>query len=182
MPFTRKQDLVDDQRANPPFGSNLTYPLERYVRLHQTSGTTGKPLYWLDTTESWEWALDCWERVYRSAGVGAGDHVFLAFSFGSSSDSGPHSNPRAASDACDCRAAAWSSAAGWRHARYRRTVLCCTPPTRSASPKSPTRSASTSPPPRSAASSSRRPGGSIPSVRARIEERWPEPASSTITA
>src|SRR2546425_1662957 len=41
FPFTAKQELVDDQRAHPPFGTNLTYPLNRYTRFHQTSGTTG---------------------------------------------------------------------------------------------------------------------------------------------
>ena len=35
MPFTRKQELVEDQRANPPYGSNLTYPIERYTRIVQ---------------------------------------------------------------------------------------------------------------------------------------------------
>ncbi|MBI1894181.1 MAG: phenylacetate--CoA ligase family protein, partial [Candidatus Rokubacteria bacterium] len=34
LPFTVKRELVQDQLATPPFGSNLTYPLERYVRLH----------------------------------------------------------------------------------------------------------------------------------------------------
>jgi phenylacetate-CoA ligase len=81
-PFTEKQELVDDQLANPPFGTNLTYPLDRYVRINQTSGTTGKPLYWLDTAETWDAMLDNWERVYRSADVGSGDRIFLAFSFG----------------------------------------------------------------------------------------------------
>src|SRR5207302_11261 len=32
--------------------------------------------------ESWSWTLDCWESVYRAAGVGAGDRIFFAFSFG----------------------------------------------------------------------------------------------------
>ena len=40
LPFTRKAELVADQAAHPPFGTNLTYPLDRYVRVHQTSGTT----------------------------------------------------------------------------------------------------------------------------------------------
>ncbi len=39
LPFTTKAELVDDQGAHPPFGTNLTYPLARYVRIHQTSGT-----------------------------------------------------------------------------------------------------------------------------------------------
>src|SRR5215475_2301764 len=44
FPFTTKSELVQDQLAHPPFGTNLTYPLERYTRFHQTSGTTGTPL------------------------------------------------------------------------------------------------------------------------------------------
>src|SRR5258705_7067687 len=79
VPFLRKQDLTEDQRAHPPYGSNLTYPVERYTRLSQTSGTSGRPLYWLDTTDSWEWMLDTWERVYQSAGITSADRMFFAF-------------------------------------------------------------------------------------------------------
>jgi Coenzyme F390 synthetase len=82
MPFTRKQELIDDQRACPPFGSNLTYPADRYVRLWQTSSTSGQPLYWLDTPDSMRWMLDNWARVYEAAGVTAKDRLFFAFSFG----------------------------------------------------------------------------------------------------
>src|SRR5690348_3006693 len=82
LPFTTKQELVADQEAYPLFGSNLTYPLSNYIRLHQTSGTTGKPLKILDTQESWDWWADCWTSVYRVAGVSRDDIVFLAFGFG----------------------------------------------------------------------------------------------------
>jgi phenylacetate-CoA ligase len=82
LPFTRKDELVTDQEANPPFGTNLTFPLDRYVRLHQTSGTTGRPLRWLDTAESWDWWVRCWGFVLAAAGVRPGDRVFFAFSFG----------------------------------------------------------------------------------------------------
>ncbi|MGH2515333.1 MAG: phenylacetate--CoA ligase family protein, partial [Ktedonobacterales bacterium] len=82
LPFTKKAELVDDQREHPPYGTNLTFPLRGYVRLHQTSGTTGSPLKILDTTESWDWWADCWTAIYRAAGVGSEDVVFLAFSFG----------------------------------------------------------------------------------------------------
>jgi len=82
LPFTTKAELVRDQQEHPPFGTDLTYPLERYVRLHQTSGTSGRPLRWLDTAESWGWWLRCWAFVYRAAGVGPGDRIFFAFSFG----------------------------------------------------------------------------------------------------
>jgi phenylacetate-CoA ligase len=82
LPFTTKQELVADQEAYPLFGSNLTYPLSDYIRLHQTSGTTGKPLKILDTQESWDWWADCWTSVYRAASVSRDDIVFLAFGFG----------------------------------------------------------------------------------------------------
>lgn len=82
LPFTTKAELVEDQHAAPPFGTDLTYPIDRYVRFHQTSGTTGRPIRWLDTVESWEWWLRCWAFVYRAAGVGAGDRIYFAFSFG----------------------------------------------------------------------------------------------------
>lgn len=82
VPFTTKAELAADQRAHPPFGTNLSFPLERYTRYHQTSGTTGTPLRWLDTPESWEALTACWVEVFRAAGVGAGDRVMFAFSFG----------------------------------------------------------------------------------------------------
>src|SRR5437879_3257586 len=75
LPFTTKTELSEDQAARPPFGTNLTYPLERYVRLHQTSGTTGRPLRVLDTAESWEWWRECWQPIYRAAGVTARDRI-----------------------------------------------------------------------------------------------------------
>jgi phenylacetate-CoA ligase len=82
LPFTTKSELSQDQAAHPPFGTNLTYPIEQYVRLHQTSGTTGHPLRFLDTRESWDWWRECWQSVYRAAGVTARDRIFFAFSFG----------------------------------------------------------------------------------------------------
>ena len=84
MPLTTKSELLADQQAHPPYGTNLTYPLDRYVRLHQTSGSSGtRPLRWLDTEESWEWWLRIWsDHVYRAAGVTAEDRLFFAFSFG----------------------------------------------------------------------------------------------------
>jgi phenylacetate-CoA ligase len=84
LPLTSKADLLADQAAHPPFGTNLTFPVDRYVRVHQTSGSSGdQPLRWLDTPESWEWWLRIWaDHVYAAAGVTASDRVFLAFSFG----------------------------------------------------------------------------------------------------
>ena len=82
LPLTAKSELVADQAAHPPFGTNLTYPIERYVRVHQTSGTSGVPLRWLDTQASWEWWARCWGFVLAGAGVQPGDRAFVPFSFG----------------------------------------------------------------------------------------------------
>lgn len=82
LPFTLKRELVQDQSDNAPYGTNLTYPLNRYVRYHQTSGTTGAPLRVLDTDASWDWWGKCWAFVLSGAGVCEGDKLFAAFSFG----------------------------------------------------------------------------------------------------
>jgi phenylacetate-CoA ligase len=81
LPSLTKRDLVADALAHPPFGTNLTYPLEAYTRYHQTSGTTAAPLRVLDTPASWDWWGACWLAVLRGAGVTAGDRLFFAFSF-----------------------------------------------------------------------------------------------------
>jgi phenylacetate-CoA ligase len=82
LPFTTKDELVEDQASNPPYGTNLTQPLADYTRLHSTSGTTGRRLKVLDTEESWAWFTRCWQDIYRTFGIGRGDRVFAAFGFG----------------------------------------------------------------------------------------------------
>ena len=82
VPFTTKLELVEDQRVHPPYGTDLTFPLARYTRCHQTSGTSGTPLRWLDTPESWDWMLDNWAEVFCAAGINRADRMFFAFSFG----------------------------------------------------------------------------------------------------
>jgi phenylacetate-CoA ligase len=82
FPFTTKAELVANQAAHPPYGTNLSFPLGCYTRCHQTSGTTNQPLLWLDTRESWDWMLSNWETVLHVSGVTAADRIFFAFSFG----------------------------------------------------------------------------------------------------
>lgn len=82
LPFTTKSELAADQDKHPPYGRLLSFPLSRYRYLHQTSGTTGRPLRWLDTQEDWDTFMRCWAEVYLGAGVTADDLVFCAFSFG----------------------------------------------------------------------------------------------------
>ena len=82
LPFTLKGELLEDQRRHGPFGTNVTFPLDRYTRFHQTSGTSGAPLRVLDTAENWRWWAECWRWILDAAGVAPGDRVMLAFSFG----------------------------------------------------------------------------------------------------
>lgn len=128
VPFTTKAELSADHVAHPPYGSNLTYPLDNYTRCHQTSGSSGQPMRWLDTHESWSGLLDNWSEIYRTAQVTAADHVFFAFSFG------PFLGFWSAFEAalrlgCLCVPGGGMSSATRLRALIanRATVLCCTP-------------------------------------------------------
>jgi phenylacetate-CoA ligase len=128
IPFTCKHELVDDQRAHPPYGTNLTYPLPRYVRFSQTSGTTGAGLRWLDTAESWSWMVDRWVEVLQASSVHSSDRLFCAFSFG------PFLGFWTAFEAgarmgCLCIPGGGMSSAARLRAILENevTVLCCTP-------------------------------------------------------
>jgi len=128
FPFTTKAELVEDQQRRPPFGTNLTYPLDRYTRFHQTSGTTGTPLRWLDTPESWDGMVESWIEIFRAAAVSAADRVYFAFSFG------PFIGfwlafESAARLGCLCIPGGGLSSAGRIRAILDNqiTVLCCTP-------------------------------------------------------
>jgi phenylacetate-CoA ligase len=174
MPFTTKQDLVDDQLANPPYGSALTYPIERYTRYTQTSGTTRMPIRWLDTTESWNWMLGNWDRVFDAAGVTRDDRVLFTFSFG------PFLGFWLAYDCAVRRGCLVIPAGGLgSEARLRMlieneaTVLCCTPTYAIRLAESAPQAGFDL-----AKAKVRRvvvagePGGSIPAVRCRIGELW----------
>jgi phenylacetate-CoA ligase len=83
IPFTTRAELLDAQAELPPHGGLITYPFERYVRMHQTSGTSsGRPLRWYDTVESWQLLLDCWIEKFRIGGIFPSDRLFFPFSFG----------------------------------------------------------------------------------------------------
>ena len=82
VPFTTKHEVMKDRLAAPPYGTNLTFPIESYVRCHQTSGSTNMPIRWLDTQESWECIKGNWQQIFDAAGITRADRFFFAFSFG----------------------------------------------------------------------------------------------------
>jgi phenylacetate-CoA ligase len=174
LAFTTKSELLADQVDHPPYGSVLTYPLERYSRMHQTSGTSGQPLRWLDTAQSWSWCLDCWRRIYDIVNIRRDDRLFFPFSFG------PFLGFWTAFEEAGRRglfilpAGGMSSAARLRHVLdHAITVVLCTP-TYALRLAEVAREEGID-----LASSAVRalivagePGGSVPAIRERIESAW----------
>ncbi|PID72965.1 MAG: phenylacetate--CoA ligase [Desulfobacterales bacterium] len=77
LPFTVKDDLRD----NYPFGL-FTVPLEEIVRVHASSGTTGKPTvvgYTQKDIETWSGVM---ARALCCAGATRGDMVHNAYGYG----------------------------------------------------------------------------------------------------
>ncbi len=83
-PCVARKDLEIDQAQHPPLGSNLTFPLSNYQRVHRSSGTSGVAISWADTSENWDWLIQCSAELFRKAGVAPADRVFLSALFGPS--------------------------------------------------------------------------------------------------
>ena len=175
FPFTTKSELAEDQRAHPPFGTVLLEPIDRYTRLHQTSGTTSSPMRWLDTRESWTALTDSWMQVFKAAGVTEKDRVFFAFSFG------PFLGFWMAYDAANRLGCLCLPAGGMTSAARLRmlidtqaTVLCCTPTYAARLAEAAAQEKIDL-----GKSAIRRimvageAGGSLPAVRAQLESLWP---------
>jgi len=77
LPFTVKDDL----RANYPFGL-FTVPLEDVVRVHASSGTTGKPTVVGYTARDIDTWANVMARALCCAGAGRGDMIHNAYGYG----------------------------------------------------------------------------------------------------
>src|SRR5947207_7766814 len=82
LPFLTRAQIEQDQLEHPPFGSNLTYPATQYTRFRQTSGSSGRPVRWLDTPQSWKWLQRCWGIIFAAIGIEPADRFIFTFSFG----------------------------------------------------------------------------------------------------
>ena len=81
FPFTTRAELLADQLAAPPFGTNLTCAPDAPKRIHRSSGTTHAPLFWADTTESWNWVRSCSEKLFVLADITASDRLLFIMPF-----------------------------------------------------------------------------------------------------
>ena len=77
FPFTYKNDLRD----NYPFGLSAV-PREKLVRIHASSGTTGKPTVVVYTKNDIDVWADTLARSLRASGLRAGDTIHNAYGYG----------------------------------------------------------------------------------------------------
>jgi phenylacetate-CoA ligase len=82
VPTVEKSMMRDIQRKEPfPYGDALCVPLDEVSEYHQTSGTTGQPVYQADTWQDWEWWSECWSYILWAQGYRASDRIFLPFGY-----------------------------------------------------------------------------------------------------
>jgi phenylacetate-CoA ligase len=83
IPFMTRDEWMQGQLDQPPYGPILAAPEEAAIRYHLTSGTTGKtPIRVLDSMKDWEWITEMWCYGFWGFGVRPKDVVFFAFSYG----------------------------------------------------------------------------------------------------
>ena len=172
LPILTKAELLPQTRGQAAKIFGL--PIDRYTRVHQTSGTSGWPIPVYDTPEDWNWFLHCWQFVLDVAEVTPSDVAMMAFSFG------PFIGFWTANDALVQRGAAVVPGGGMSsEARlqmiddYQCTLVCCTPTyamhlAAIAEEKDHDLAANSV----TRIIVAGEPGGSVPAVRKRIEESW----------
>ncbi len=171
--FTFKTGLAHTDAAKA-ITRNHTYPLDHYVRWHQTSGTRGRPLVVLDTPDDWQNWIHCWQFVLDAAGIEPGDRVLMAFSFG------PFIGFWSAFDAATARGCLAIPGGGMntlgRLELLRNsgaTAVFCTPSyALHMAEIAAGRQIDVADLPVRALVLAGEPGGSLPAVRARIEQQW----------
>ena len=75
LPFTEKDECRRDQQEHPPFGSYLACTQEQVMRVHKTSGTTGRALYVALTRNDRNLMNECAARSYWASGLRPTDTV-----------------------------------------------------------------------------------------------------------
>jgi phenylacetate-CoA ligase len=82
IPLFTRDDWMQAQAEEPPYGPIIAAPPEAAVRYHMTSGTTGKtPIRVLDSMKDWEWIAEMWCYGLWGFGVRPADTLFIAFGY-----------------------------------------------------------------------------------------------------
>ncbi len=84
LPFLTRDDWMASQEARPPYGELPAIGPDGAIRVHTTSGTTGRgPLRALDSRKDWAWIAEMWSYGIWGCGVRTGDISYIAFGYGS---------------------------------------------------------------------------------------------------
>jgi phenylacetate-CoA ligase len=84
IPFLTREEWMAGQDARPPYGELPVVGPEAAIRVHTTSGTSGRtPLRALDSRKDWSWAAEMWCYALWGAGVRPHDVGYVAFGYGS---------------------------------------------------------------------------------------------------
>ena len=72
------------QEAKPPYGEIPVIAGDGAIRIHTTSGTTGRgPLRALDSRKDWAWIAEMWCYAIWGCGIRPLDTAYIAFGYGS---------------------------------------------------------------------------------------------------
>ena len=82
VPKVEKSMMRTIQGKEPyPYGDMLAMPLEKVTIYHQTSGTTGQPVYQADSWQDWDWWAEAWACLLYAQGYRDHDRLFLPFGY-----------------------------------------------------------------------------------------------------
>ncbi|MFQ6122249.1 MAG: phenylacetate--CoA ligase family protein [Dehalococcoidales bacterium] len=81
IPFLTKEEMRQDQKENPPFGSYLCVPPEEIQRVHGTSGTTGRPTAFGVGKDDMKRIAEAHARTMWGFGMRPRDMVFIGSFF-----------------------------------------------------------------------------------------------------
>ncbi len=81
VPVITKTMLREDQAAHPPFGRYMGCEANEIIRVHGSSGTSGKPTLYALSRSDWDYVADIMAQGFYTAGVRPGDIVQLATVF-----------------------------------------------------------------------------------------------------
>ncbi len=84
VPLLTRDEWMASQEAAPPYGEIPTIGGDGAIRVHTTSGTTGRgPLRALDSRKDWAWIAEMWCYGIWGCGVRPVDTAYIAFGYGS---------------------------------------------------------------------------------------------------
>jgi phenylacetate-CoA ligase len=84
VPLLTRDQWMGSQEARPPYGELPAIGPDGAIRVHTTSGTTGRgPLRALDSRKDWSWIGEMWAYAIWGCGVRPADTAYIAFGYGS---------------------------------------------------------------------------------------------------